>query len=101
MKSLFKGLRARLILTYSLVTVLALMTLEIILFILVATYSQITNVDNYMSDIVSTLVPQARVYLQPEPDLAGLQVWVSNLSLKGLASLEPQALYDIPAAQIV
>ena len=101
MKSLFKGLRARLILTYSLVTVLALMTLEIILFILLATYSQITNVDNYMSDIVSTLVPQARVYLQPEPDLAGLQVWVSNLSLKGVASLDPQGLYDSPAAQIV
>ena len=98
MKSLFKGLRARLILTYSLVTVLALMMLEIVLFILLAAYSQITNVDSYMSDIVSTLVPQARGYLQPQPDLAGLQVWVSNLSLKGEASLDPQELYDSPAA---
>ncbi len=101
MKSLFKGLRARLILTYSLVTVLALMTLEIVLFILLAAYSQITNVDNYMSDVVSTLVPQARGYLQPQPDLAGLQVWVSNLSQKGQASLDPQELYDSPAALIV
>ncbi|MBA4384572.1 MAG: hypothetical protein C0410_07530, partial [Anaerolinea sp.] len=98
---MFKGLRGRLTLTYTLVTVLALMALETILFISVTTYSQVTDIDDYLNDVVTMLVPEARSYLQPEPDLPGLQVWLTTLSRKGYASLEPQGLFDSPAAAIV
>lgn len=97
----FKGLKGKLTLTYTLVTVLALMALEAILFISTTTYSVVTDTDNYMQDIITTLVPEARSYLQPEPDLDGLQVWLTTLSRKGYASLEPQGLFDSPAAAIV
>ncbi len=98
---LFKGLKGKLTLTYTLVTVLALMALEAILFISTTAYSVMTDTDNYMEDIITTLVPEARSYLQPEPDLDGLQVWLTTLSRKGYASLEPQGLFDSPAASIV
>jgi signal transduction histidine kinase len=100
-RSLFKGLRGRLTLTYTLVTVLALMALEAILFISATAYSQVTDTENYLNDVVTTLVPEARSYLQPEQDLPGLQVWLTTLSRKGYASLEPQGLFDSPAAAIV
>lgn len=98
---IFKGLRGRLTLTYTLVTVLALMTLEAILFISVAAYTQLSKTENYLEDVITTLVPEARSYLQPEQDLPGLQVWLTTLSRKGYASLEPQGLFDSPAAEIV
>ncbi len=98
---LFKGLRGRLTLTYTLVTVLALMALEAILFISATAYSQVTDIDNYLNDVVTMLVPEARSYLRPEQDLPGLQVWLTTLSRKGYASLEPQGLFDSPAAAIV
>ena len=98
---LFKGLRGRLTLTYTLVTVLALMTLEAILFIGAAAYTQISDTESYLEDVIITLVPEARSYLQPEQDLPGLQVWLTTLSRRGYASLEPQGLFDSPAAAIV
>lgn len=101
LRFLFKGLRGKLTLTYTLVTVLALMALETVLMIAMAAYSEATNTDSYMGDVVSTLVPEARSYLQPEQDLPGLQVWLTTLSRKGYASLEPQNLFDSPAAAIV
>ncbi len=100
-KSLFKGLQGKLTLTYTLVTVMALMALEIVLLFSAAAYSEVTNTDNYMNDIISTLVPEARSYMQPEPDLAGLQVWLTTLTRKGYASIEPENLFDSPAAAIV
>ncbi len=101
LRFLFKGLRGRLTLTYTLVTVLALMTLEAILFISAAAYTQISDTESYLEDVLITLVPEARSYLQPEQDLPGLQVWLNTLSRKGYASLEPQGLFDSPAAAIV
>jgi len=98
---LFKGLRGRLTLTYTLVTVLALMTLEAILFVSAAAYTQISDTESYLEDVMITLVPEARSYLQPEQDLPGLQVWLNTLARKGYASLEPQGLFDSPAAAIV
>lgn len=88
-------------LTYTLVTVLALMTLEAILFVSAAAYTQLSKTENYLDDVITTLVPEARSYLQPEQDLPGLQVWLTTLSRKGYASLEPQGLFDSPAAAIV
>lgn len=101
LRFLFKGLRGRLTLTYTLVTVLALMTLEAILFVSAAAYTQISDTESYLEDVMITLVPEARSYLQPEQDLPGLQVWLNTLSRKGYASLEPQGLFDSPAAAIV
>lgn len=98
---MFKGLRGRLTLTYTLVTVLALMALEFILFIVLAANYTIYDQDGYLNDVVYTLVPEARAYLQPEQDLPGLQVWLETLARTGKASLEPQDPFDSPAARIV
>jgi len=98
---MFKGLRGRLTLTYTLVTVLALMALEFVLFIVLIANYDTYDQDNYLNDVVYTLVPEARSYLQPEPDLTGLQVWLETLARTGKASLEPQDLFDSPAAAIV
>lgn len=98
---MFKGLRGRLTLTYTLVTVLALMALEFVLFIVLIANYDIYDQDNYLNDVIYTLVPEARSYLQPEPDLPGLQVWLETLARTGKASLEPQDFFDSPAAKIV
>lgn len=98
---MFKGLRGRLTLTYTLVTVLALMALEFVLFIALTANYTIYDQDSYLNDVIYTLVPEARSYLQPEPDLPGLQVWLETLARTGKASLEPQGLLDSPAAKIV
>lgn len=99
---LLKGLRGKLILTYTLVTVLALLALETIIAVAGVTVSGLTDDDLYVGDIVTTLVPGARSFLQPgEEDLSGLQLWLENQARTGYASLEPQDIFDSPAAEIV
>jgi NarL family two-component system sensor histidine kinase LiaS len=99
----FKSLRWKLILTYTLVTVLALLALEVILFVGGVVYTGLANPSRsqYIDDVISMTVPEARAYLQPEQDLSGLQIWLDVLRKKGYASLDAQDWYDSPAAKIV
>lgn len=99
----FKSLRWKLILTYTLVTVLALFALEIILFIGGMIYSGFANPSRtqYIDDVISMTVPEVRAYLQPQKDLSGLQIWLDKLREKGYASLDAQDWFDSPAAKIV
>ncbi len=103
----FRSLRGKLILTYTTVTVLALLALEVLALLAlgVAGVVSITldpNRDGYLNDVVSTLAPQARPYLQPgAEDLPGLQAWLEQVQASGHASLAPQNLGDSPAAPLV
>jgi signal transduction histidine kinase len=100
----FRGLRGKLILTYTLVTVLALLALEatIIILVLVVTNMGNTNKKGYLSDVVYVLYPQAQGYLQPgHEDIPGLQNWLDSIYASGRASLPPQNISDNPAALIV
>jgi signal transduction histidine kinase len=100
----FRTLRGKLILTYTAVTVLALLALEIIALVIFFVVSFGTNNDtnSYLSDVISVLPPQARVYLQPgSTNLAGLQTWLQATYDTGYASLPPQGVLDSPVARIV
>jgi signal transduction histidine kinase len=100
----FRTLRGKLILTYTAVTVLALLALEIIALVIFFVLSFGTNndLDSYLSDVISVLPPQARIYLQPgSTNLAGLQTWLQAAYDTGYASLPPQGVLDSPAARIV
>lgn len=102
-----RTLRGKLILTYTFVTVLALLALEVLALGIVGGLGLVTltrdpNYNQYLSDVVSTLAPQARPYLQPgAEDLPGLQAWLEQVQAAGLASLPPQGLGDSPAAPLV
>jgi NarL family two-component system sensor histidine kinase LiaS len=99
--SFFHGLRGKLILTYTLVTVLALLGLEILILALVVFASSMTDIDKraYLGDVFSTLYPQASGFLRPgDEDIAGLQNWLEGVYASGRASLEPQDAFDSPAA---
>lgn len=101
--SLFSGLRGKLVLTYTLVTVLALLALELLALLAVGLVSLLTSQDlnSYLNDVHIVLGSQARQYLQPgQEDLPGLQAWLDEVYASGYASLEPQYLYDSPAARI-
>ncbi len=100
----FHGLRGRLIFTYTVVTVLALLALEVIVLISSIGFSGMGKNDKkeYLSDVIFTLYPQARQFLQPgQEDLPGLQAWLEQVLDSGYASLEPQDIFDSPAAKIV
>jgi len=100
----FRSLRGKLILTYTLVTVLALLVLEVLLLAIlyIPTSLLSTDQEGYFSDVVDVLYPQARSYLQPgDEDLPGLQDWLEEVYRSGFASLPPQDLMDSPAAPIV
>ena len=100
----FSGLRGKLTLTYTLVTVLALMALEVMALLMVLFYSDLTHVDqrSYLNDVIYTLYPRAREYLEPgKEDLPGLQNWLAGVAKSGYASLPPQNAFDSPAAAIV
>lgn len=100
----FHSLRGKLTLTFTLVTVLALLALEILGGIALLFISGNINSDRseYFSDVIYTLYPQARVFLQPgEEDLSGLQNWLDDVYASGKASMDPQYLFDSPAAGIV
>jgi len=102
-----RSLRGQLILTYTTVTVLALLALEILAMAALAgagilSFSLAPDPIGYFSDVVSTLAPQARPYLQPgAQDLPGLQAWLEQVRASGQASLPPQHPGDSPAALIV
>ncbi len=103
-KKFFHGLRGKLILTYTAVTVLALLALEVLVLIfgLFLTNQLKADLRAYLSDVISLLNPMARVYLQPgEEDIAGLQGWLDDLYDSGKASLDAQGWFDSPAAMIV
>jgi two-component system, NarL family, sensor histidine kinase LiaS len=99
----FRSLRGKLILTYTLVTVLALLALEASLFLIIMLASGTRNSDRegYLSDVVYVLYPQAQYFLQPgKEDLPGLQAWLDSVNASGRASLPPQDWIDSPAAII-
>ena len=100
----FQTLRGKLIFTYTMVTVLALLSLEVMLLLLGAVLSRVTNRDTlgYLSDVVSILPAQARPYLQPGAhDLPGLQRWLQATYDAGYASRPAQGIFDHPAAPLV
>jgi NarL family two-component system sensor histidine kinase LiaS len=100
----FRTLRGQLILTYTTVTVLALLALELTVMLLVVLISGGFNndVSPYLGDVVTVLPAQARAYLQPDdPDPKGLQSWLQATYDAGYASLARQDLFDSPAAPIV
>jgi NarL family two-component system sensor histidine kinase LiaS len=100
----FQTLRGKLILTYTTVTVLALLALEITVLLIVFMVARGSKTDTlaYLSDVIAVLPAQARTYLQPGSlDLAGLQDWLQSTYDSGYASLPPQDLFDSPAAVIV
>ncbi len=104
MRSFFSGLRGKLTLTYTLVTVLALMAILVMFLVLGALLMGLTESDRrgYLGDVISTLYPQAREYLQPgAEDLPGLQEWLDGVAESGYASLPAQDAFDSPAAAIV
>lgn len=99
----FQSLRGKLTLTYTLVTVLALLALEVLVFLAAITLTALLRIDqrNYLNDVVSTLNQQARPYLQPgQEDYPGLQQWLDQTYQAGYASLEPLNSLDSPAAKI-
>jgi NarL family two-component system sensor histidine kinase LiaS len=103
MRSFFSGLRGKLTLTYTLVTVLALMALEVMALALVLVIASLARIDqrDYLNDIIYSLYPNASGYLQPgKQDLPGLQAWLTDVAESGFASLPPQDPFDSPAAAI-
>ncbi len=95
------GLRGKLIFTYTVVTVLALLALEVLILIFSFSRYGKTNKSEYLSDVIYTLYPQAHQFLQPgQEDLPGLQSWLEQVMESGYASLEPQDIFDSPAAKI-
>ncbi len=100
----FTSLRGRLILTYTLVTVLALLALEIICLAAILSFVSFTNADRgaYLSDVIYTLYPRAARYLQPDAqDVQGLQAWLDNVYQSRHASSEPISWLDSPAAILI
>ncbi len=102
----FRGLRGKLILTYTLVTVLALLALEVLALLglgAIGAYTITFDPDSngYLSDVVTALAPQARPFLQPgQVNPAGLQAWLDQLAASGQASPPAQYLGDSPAAAL-
>ncbi len=100
----FRSLRGKLILTYTIVTVLALLALEVLVLLLFVLAGGLTrgDVGPYLQDVIYVLAPAARGYLKPgEQDIPGLQTWLEATYASGKASLEAQGLLDSPAALIV
>ncbi len=103
LRSFFHGLRGKLTLTYTLVTVLALMALEVLVLALVLLISLLMRTDerSYLNDVTYTLYPRASAYLQPDArDLAGLQSWLDGVAQSGYASQQPLGVFDSPAAAL-
>lgn len=99
-----QSLRGKLILTYTLVTVLALLALEVLVLLvfMIASSTQNGEVGPYLQDVLYVLPPQARSYLTPgQWDIPGLQSWLEQTYASGKASLDAQGLADSPAARIV
>jgi NarL family two-component system sensor histidine kinase LiaS len=104
LRSLFRGLNGKLTLTYTLVTVLALMALEALILAFVLLLSTLNRTDerSYLNDVIYTLYPRASEFLQPgAQDIPGLQAWLDDVAASGYASMPPQNVFDSPAATIV
>ena len=100
----FQTLRGKLILTYTNVTVMALLALEIL--ILFSGYAlsrgMSTDTQAYLADVVSVLPSEVRPFVSPQNmDLDGLQTWLQETYDAGYASFPPQGLLDDPAAPIL
>ncbi len=103
MKFIFGGLRGKLILTYTLVTVLAMMALEAMVLMLFLGFSVLNKTDQrqYLDDVMYVLYPRASEYLQPgREDLTGLQKWLDGTWESGYASQPAMNAFDSPAAAI-
>ena len=96
----FSGLRTRLTLTYTLVTVGALLALLIVLlsgiFTLIVTSG--ASASGYLNDIQFILGFRAVDYLLAE-DIDGLQDWMERRYASGYASDEPVDFFDSAAAE--
>jgi two-component system, NarL family, sensor histidine kinase LiaS len=102
--SFFQTLRGKLILTYTIVTVLALLALEITImfFGVLLSKSSGSSTASYLNDVIHVLGPQAEVYLEPgRIDTTELSQWLKATYDSGYASLPPQYFMDNPAAMIV
>jgi NarL family two-component system sensor histidine kinase LiaS len=102
--AVFTTLRGKLTLTYTLVTVAALLALEVLaLLALVAATALLGSSERgYVSDVILTLYPQAAAYWEGgDLDRAGLQAWAEEVYASGRASAEPMHLFDSPLAPIV
>jgi two-component system, NarL family, sensor histidine kinase LiaS len=102
-KTFFSSLRGKLTLSYTLVTVLALLSLELLALIgvLVLVIKESNNRQQYIADVHAVLSSQARRYLTPgQEDLEGLQEWLGSIFTSRSASLPPEGLLDSPEALI-
>ncbi|MFW6097378.1 MAG: histidine kinase [Chloroflexota bacterium] len=99
----FMGLRGKLTLTYTVVTVSALVVIEIlgIAVVLLLTYSVGTPEQEYFRDVIYVLYPRAAPYLETDPpDVGGLQNWLDSTYEAGYASAAPTGWSDSAAAPI-
>lgn len=100
----FTSLRWKLISTYTLVTALALLALEVVLISLIMGIYVFTDAyeSAYLDDVRYIHYPEAANYLEKTPpDMEGLINWANELKESGFASLPPQEFMDSPAARIV
>jgi two-component system, NarL family, sensor histidine kinase LiaS len=100
----FRTLRGKLILTYTLVTVLALLAVEALILTVVVGITGLFGSQkvDYLQDVIYVMYPQARTYLQPGGvDIPGLQRWLEGVYDSGYASQDPTGWGDSPKAAIV
>lgn len=99
----FLGLRGKLTLTYTVVTVSAMVAIELlgIAVVLLLTYAVGTPQQEYFRDVIYVLYPRAAPYLETDPpDVAGLQNWLDTTYEAGYASAAPTGWTDSAAAPI-
>ena len=101
-RTVMNSLQIRLALTYTLVTVSALIGLAIITLILLMRLMSAERINEsaYLLDVHLILGPQAVSYFQRH-DLAGLQRWVTERYASGFASDKPTTVGDSAAAAFV
>lgn len=98
-----RGLRAKLIYTYILVTTGALLLLELLMFMVFVLFSWVfgSPVTGYLNDVHYVLSSRATPYFEMDPpDINGLQQWLLRQYQSGYASLPPQYFMDNPAAAL-
>jgi NarL family two-component system sensor histidine kinase LiaS len=99
----FLGLRGKLTLTYTVVTVSAMLAIEVLglagLLLLNSWFG--APEQSYFDDVIYVLYPRAAPYLETDPpDIEGLQQWVDSTYDAGYASAAPVGWADSPAAPI-